>query len=413
MSFLAYGINHRTAPIAIRERIAFNPKGVSNILRAWAEREAVNEAVLLSTCNRTEIYTISEFKQKIQCWLHSQVSRQEVEIASFCYLYEGIDAVRHLMRVASGLDSMVLGEAQILSQVKQAYFLAHETGTIGKQLQHLFPAVFSASKQIRSKTTIGKNPISISYATVQLIKRIFSKINRCQVLLIGAGSIIELIATYLYECGVKKIMIANRTPEKAQLLSEQFNGHAIRITDIPAYLKDVDIVVSATMSQLPILGKGMIESALKYKKRRPLFMADLAVPRDIEPEAGMLEDVYLYNIDDLQSVIAQNLKNREEAAKQAEAMVEMRALNYIRQRQVLNASNIIRDYRKKVEDIRTQEVAKAIDQLQRGQYPPTILNNLSYNLINKIMHVPTVKLRQAAYNEQNEILILAKELFEL
>lgn len=413
MPLLTYGINHHSAPIEVRECIAFDPTRTRQALNDLIQLPAVNEVVLLSTCNRTELYTVTNNAEIVKFWLMNQHALKHQDIATYYYHYEEIDAVRHALRVASGLDSMVLGEPQILGQMKQAFHLACEIGAAGKQLKHLFPAIFSASKQIRYKTEISKNPISMAYATVLLAKRIFTRLDKHQVLLIGAGEMIELIATYLQDCGVHQMIFANRTIEKASHLSEQFNGTPIRIGDIPTHLPSTDIVITATASQLPIIGKGMIESLLKQKKRRPIFMVDLAVPRDIEPEVGELEDVYLYNIDHLQTIIQKNLKNREEAAKQAEAMAEIQANHYIRQLRILDASDMIRAYREQLETLRDKELIKAKTELKKGQDPQSILEFMAHNLINKIMHQPTIKLRQAAYNEQIELLLLAKEFFNL
>lgn len=413
MYLLAYGINHKSAPLYVRERLAFHPEQTPKMLQALISREAVNEAVLLSTCNRTEIYTASNDGSAIKEWLAKEPRLSGQYISSFCYQYQDAEMVRHLMRVASGLDSMVLGEPQIFGQIKQAYSIACDAGTVGNRLGHLFPAVFAASKQVRTQTAIGNNPVSMAYAVVQLARRIFSDLTQCKILLVGAGETIELVSTHLYGQGARQLIIANRTVERAQKLATQFQARAIRIGDVPACLTDIDIVVTATASQLPILGKGTLESALRQRKRRPIFMADLAMPRDIEPEVSELEDIYLYNLDNLQSVISQNLKNREEAARQAETMVEMQTTHYMRQLRVINAGDMIRNFREQVENVRDQELAKALEHFERSQNPQTALASLAHSLTNKIMHQPTVKLREAAYHEQLDLLLLMKDLFDL
>lgn len=413
MYLLAHGINHKSAPLAIREQLTFNPQQTPDVLQQLICREAVNEAVVLSTCNRTEIYTACDHELTIKEWLVNRPHVTDQDISSCYYCYQDIDMVRHLMRVASGLDSMVLGESQILGQIKQAYLLACDIGTVGSRLKHLFPAVFATSKQVRTQTSIGSNPVSIAYAVVQLAKRIFSDLTDCSILLIGAGDTIELVATHLYGQGARQLIIANRTIERARKLSDQFQARAIRIGDIPAYLAKTDIVITATASQLPILGKGTMESVLRQRKRHPIFMADLAVPRDIEPEIGGLENIYLYNLDSLRSVVTQNLKNREQAAKQAEAMVEMQAVHYMRQLSVVNAGDMIRGFRERVENIRDQELAKAWEYFERSDNPQAALASLAHNLTNKIIHQPTVKLRQAAYYGQLDLLLLMKDLFDL
>ncbi len=413
MPIITYGINHKTAPLDVREQMVFDPTHTTQALTDLMSRRAVNEAVLVSTCNRTEIYTTPNHSDTIMQWLRDYHLQSKLDITPFCYYYQGVDAIRHLMRVASGLDSMALGEPEIFGQVKQAYQIASETGAVGKHMQHLFPSVFSACKHIRAESEIGRCPVTLAYATVQLAKRIYSQLSRCRVLLIGAGKTIELIATHLSGQGVKQITFANRTVERAHELADQFEGEAIRIGDIPHCLNNTDIVISATASQLPILGKGLIENVVKSGKRRPLFMADLAVPRDIEPEVAQLEDVYLYNIDDLQSVINDNLKNREQAAQQAEAMVDIHSMNYMRQLRLLSAGDMIHDYRHQLESLKQAELEKAVEQIQRGHDPQAVLHTFSHVLINKIMHGPTLKLREAAHEDNVDMLLLAKDLFEL
>lgn len=407
---LTYGINHKSAPLAVREQLSFAPQYVPEILHHLLHRRAVNEVVLLSTCNRTEVYTTIEHGVVVEDWL---MKRSNDTIHSYCYRYQNEDMVRHVMRVACGLDSMVLGESQILKQMKQAFAFAEETGSVGTQLKKLFPTIFSVSKQVRSQTAIGENPVSIAYAVVQLAKRIFSKINTCKVLLIGAGNTIELVATHLHAQGVRQIIIANRTIAHAQKLADQLKTRPICMSDIPIYLKEVDVIITATASQLPILGKGVIESALHQRKHRPMFIADLAVPRDVEAEVGQLEDIYLYHLDDLRAIIEQNMKSRIDAAAQAEAIIEAHTRHYMRQLRVINAGEMIRNYREQIENFRDQELTKALIRLERTKNPQAALASLAHNLTNKIMHQPTIKLRQAAYNEQLELMLAAKELFDL
>ncbi|WP_259423747.1 glutamyl-tRNA reductase [Coxiella burnetii] len=413
MPLLVCGINHQSAPLTVREKLVFTPERTPLALQSLLAEKAVNEALLLSTCNRTEIYTTVDEAATILRWLSKQPQLSGIDLRSFCYARRDIEMVRHVMRVGSGLDSMVLGEPQILGQMKQAYLLARRIGAVGSELGRLFPAVFAATKRIRSETAIGANPVSIAYTVVQLAKRIFSHLNQCQILLIGAGETIELVFSHLYNQGARHFFIANRTLTRAKQIAEPYHAQAIRLSDIPTYLPKVDIVISATMSQLPLVGKGAVESALRQRKRRPLFMADLALPRDIEPETAQLEDVYLYNIDDLQTLIAQNRQTREAAAKQAEAMVEMQAIHYMRQLQVHKAGDTIRRFRERVEMLRDQELEKALAHFQRTNDPKAVIAHFAHNLTNKILHQPTTKLRQAAYEDQVQLLLSAKELFDL
>lgn len=413
MALITYGINHKTAALSLREQVAFVDSSIPEALQSLKLRHAVNEAVLLSTCNRTEIYADSSEIDAITEWLslHRAI---DVDALNQCrYIHQDAEAIRHMMRVASGLDSMVLGEPQILGQMKQAYSLALEAGLIGPRFQTLFPAIFSTSKQVRSQTQIGAHPVSMAYAIVQLAKRIFSDLTQIKVLLIGAGETIELAIHHLNQCGIKQFIIANRSLNHAQALAKSYEAEFISLSHIPAVLKEVDLLITATSSELPILGKGMLESALKQRRHRPMMMADLAVPRDIEAEVGELEDIYLYNVDDLQGIIAENLNSRAEAAQHAELLINVQANHYLQQIRLLNSSEIIQSYRQHIEKLRDQELAKALKQLKESQEPEVVLASLAHNLSNKIMHKPTLKLREAAYEGNLELLNFSKELLDI
>ncbi len=413
MPILACGINHKTAPIEVRELFAKASQDTKTVLQGLSNTPSLSEAVILSTCNRTEIYTLLENQNNIENWFSDKMSKLALNHETILYSHTGLNAIRHIFRVASGLDSMVLGEPQILGQMKEAFAFAQEAGTVGTQLRRLFPAVFSVSKHIRRETDISKNPVSFAYATVQLAKQIFAQLNSCRILLVGAGEMIELVALHLQGQGVHQFTIANRTIEKSSTLAEQLLGKAIRIGEIPHYLSQTDIVISATSSQLPIIGKGMLETVLKNRKRKPMFMVDLAMPRDIEPEIAALEDIYLYNIDDLQNITAQNLKNRQEAAAQAEAIIDIQARHYIQKLQILNAGDMIRHFRSRMESMRDQEVEKAIQKLRQGLDKDLVLASLARNLTNKFMHQPTIKLREAAYNDDVNLILFAKEILNI
>ena len=408
MALITYGINHKTAALDLREQVAFVETRLPEALQSLRSQHAVNEAVLLSTCNRTEIYTDSAHIDAISDWLSTQCQVDIETLHQHRYLHHEAEAIRHMMRVASGLDSMVLGEPQILGQMKQAYALAFEAGLVGPRFQTLFPAIFNTSKQVRSQTQIGAHPISMAYAIVQLAKRIFSNLANSKVLLIGAGETIELAAHHLQHCGIQQLIIANRSAVNATRLAKLVNAESISLAEIPAHLKDVDLVITATASELPILGKGMVESALKLRKHRPIMMADLAVPRDIESEVGELEDVYLYNVDDLQGIIAENLSSRHDAAKHAELLINVQANHYLQQLRLLNSSELIRNYREHIAGMRDQELTKALKQL-KDQSPEVVLAALAHNLSNKIMHKPTLKLRDAAYEGNLELLNCLKD----
>lgn len=410
MSLLTFGINHKSAPIMIRERLAFSNDAAAAIaLKKLRQDLDLSEAVILSTCNRTEIYTIGHEPTLIQQWLSHHQQLDDIDISPYCYHHKGLTAVRHLMRVASGLDSMVVGESQILAQIKNAFKLALDVGTAGSHMQQLFPAIFSTSKHIRSTTNIGRCPVSVAYVIAKLCQERFQSLSTCNVLLVGSGTTIELVATHLNDCSINKMIIANRTLERAHELADEFDATAIRIGEIPNHLGDVDIVITATASQLPILGKGLFERIASGNR---IVVIDLAVPRDVEPEVATLPNIELYNIDDLRAVINDNMQNRLSAAEQAESMIEMYAAHYMRQLRIHQAGDIIRHYRALMIQQRDRELDKAMAALKAGKNPQAVLKNYARNFVNKAMHNPTIKLRQAAADGNLKLLALAKELFK-
>jgi glutamyl-tRNA reductase len=411
MPLFSCGINHQSAPIDVRERLAFDATQTRRALADLCRLEA-DEAVVVSTCHRTEIYIAGQHRQALQSWLrqHSQAANTPLE--PHVYWHEEEATVRHLLRVCSGLDSMVLGEPQIFGQMKSAYRLACDAGAAGPHFQQLFPAVFAASKTIRQETQIGAHPVSMAYAVVQLAKRIFKQPAHCCVLLIGVNELIELTLTHFLKQGVHRFIIANRTLARAQQLAQQSGGVGVSLSDIPDALAQADIVVSATASPLPIIGKGLMETTLKaQKRRRPILMVDLAVPRDIEPETSQLTDIYLYNIDDLQAIIDAHLKNRRAAAKQAEALVELQTEHYLRRQRIADFGDVITQFRERAEQQRDQALQKALMALDQGRDPQIVAHQLAHQLTNKILHQPTLKLRQLAGGQQAGLLSLAKQLF--
>lgn len=414
MTLLAFGINHTTAPLAIRERVAFAPDVMAEVLKDARKQIGAHEAAILSTCNRTEIYLASNLQaDAILTWLesHSAISRQDLQQCH--YLFRGDEALRHMMKVAGGLDSLVLGEPQILGQMKSAYAMAREAGTVGASLHAAFQQVFAVAKQVRSQTAIGENPVSVAYTAVTLAQQIFSDLKQDTALLIGAGETIELVAQHLSEQGIDHIIVANRTLERARQLAGRYGGEAILLPDIPRYLHRADIVISSTASPLPLLGKGAVESALKVRKHKPMFMLDIAVPRDIETEVGDLPDVYLYTVDDLQAVIDQNRKSREEAARHALAIIERGVESFRREQRALDAVDTIRAYRNKAEQLRDQELKKALNQLRAGADPDRVVHQLARNLTNKLLHAPTSALREASAKGEYDTLRLAHDLFAI
>ena len=415
MAFLALGINHKTASVAVRERVAFTPEQLVEALQQLCTLTSSREAAILSTCNRSELYIEQETLEVEQVlrWLADYHQLSLDELRACAYVHEDDGAVRHMMRVASGLDSMVLGEPQIFGQLKSAYAVAREAGTIGPLLGRLFQAAFSTAKQVRTDTAIGENPVSVAFAAVSLAKQIFSDLHRSQALLIGAGETISLVARHLHDQGVKRIVVANRTLERASQLAEQFGAHAVLLSEIPDELVNSDIVISSTASQLPILGKGAVERALKLRKHKPIFMVDIAVPRDIEPEVGELDDIYLYSVDDLHEVIEENLKSRQGAAQLAEDMVLGGAGDFMLRLRELAAVDVLKSYRQQAERLRDDELAKAQRMLVNGSAAEDVLLQLARGLTNKLLHAPSVQLKKMSAAGRLDALAMAQELFAL
>ncbi|MEJ2140958.1 MAG: glutamyl-tRNA reductase [Gammaproteobacteria bacterium] len=415
MTLLAFGINHKTAPVEIREKVAFAPEKLSDALQQLTHTANIHEAAIVSTCNRTELYcgVDSGDANIITEWFSHYHHLSSKDVAPYIYTHTDNAAVQHILRVASGLDSLVLGEPQILGQIKDAYAAASEAGTIGRQLNRLFQHTFSVAKQVRTDTAIGASPVSVAFAAVNLAKQIFSDLGEHTALLIGAGDTIELVARHLHEQQVKKIVVANRTIERAQTLAEQFDGEAIALSDIPERLVEADIIISSTASQLPILGKGAVERALKSRKHRPMFMVDIAVPRDIEPEVSSLGDVYLYTVDDLQEVIEEGRQSREQAAEQAEEIIEQQVEHFMGWLRSLDAVDTICAVRQQAEDIKDDVLILAQRQLVAGKDPEQVMNELARTLTNKLVHEPCVQINRAAYDGREDVLDTARELFSL
>lgn len=413
MSLLTFGINHKTAPVEIRERVAFPPEQVSDALRELVGRPAVNEAAILSTCNRTELYcqVESDNSKPVEQWFRDYHQLRDDQLSPYSYSLPDQTAVRHMLRVASGLDSLVLGEPQILGQMKAAYSAAKQAGTMRSLLDRLFQHTFTVAKQVRTDTAIGNSPVSVAFAAVSLAKQIFADLSGQTALLIGAGETIELAARHLRESGIGRIIIANRTLERAHTLATEVNGYAINLEDIPGHLAEADVLISSTGSTLPILGKGSVESALKQRKRRPMFMVDIAVPRDIEPEVGSLPDVYLYTVDDLDEVIQENLKSRQDAAHQAEEIIDTQVTHFMGWLRSLDSVDTIRGYREHGEALRNEELQRAQRLLAAGKDPQDVLNQLARGLTNKLLHSPCANLRQAGFEGRTDLLKAARELY--
>ncbi|OAI06106.1 glutamyl-tRNA reductase [Methylomonas methanica] len=415
MTLLAVGINYNTAPVAIRERLAFPTEMLDNTLKnLWNLRE-ISEAAILSTCNRTEFYyqADSDNQSSLVNWIADTKQIKPADFTPYLYSYKDSQSIRHMFRVACGLDSMILGEPQILGQMKTAYHAASQAGTLGRNLSKLFQHTFSAAKKVRTDTAIGSSPVSVAFAAVQLAQQIFDKLSEQTALLIGAGETIELTARHLYQHGIGRIIIANRTYDKAHALAMQFNGYAINLAELPNHLAEADIVVSSTASQLPILGKGRVESAIKIRKHKPMFMVDLAVPRDIEVEVAQLRDVYLYTVDDLQNTVNQNMDSRRRAAEQAEEIIDTQVEHFMAWLRSQGAQETIRDFRTQAEQTRDEALQRALAQLNSGAAADEVLQRLAHTLTNKLIHTPCAQLREAGANERHDLIAASREIFKL
>ena len=412
---LTLGLNHNTAPLEIREKVVFAPDRITNSLQSLTNLSSVEEAAILSTCNRTEIYCdlTHQHPEDLIAWLAEQHNLNHQDIKSYLYTHSDMHSIKHMSRVACGLDSMILGEPQILGQMKSAYQQANEAGTLGKYLGKLFQHTFQVAKKVRTDTAIGSSPVSVAFAGVKLAQQIFSDLHAQTALLIGAGETIELTAQHLKELNIGRVVIANRTLEKAHAIASRCNGYAIEIKDIPEHLAEADIVFSSTASQLPILGKGSVETAIKKRKHKPMFMVDLAVPHDIEKEVGELSDVYLYSVDDLKNVIDEGLQNRREAAEQAEDIINTQVSSFQTWVRSQGASEIIQQLRHQSEQSRDTALNKALQSLQNGTNPEDVLKRLANDLTNKLLHEPSSSIKQASADSNIQLLQAAKQLFKL
>jgi glutamyl-tRNA reductase len=418
MSIVAVGINHKTAPVAVREKISFNPDNLSVALSELLGNVECREAAILSTCNRTELYLVQEgdvsvTQEKVVRWLEKHHNVPASIITPSLYWHTDQQAVNHMMRVACGLDSLVLGEPQILGQMKQAYSQAKAAGSMSLVMDRLFQRTFGAAKQVRTETEIGANAVSVAFASVNLAKHIFASLENVKVLLVGAGETIELVAKHLYENKVGKITVANRTIARAEAMAGAIGADVITLAQIPDKMADADIVISSTGSTLPIIGKGMVEHALGKRKHRPIFMVDLAVPRDIEEQVGELEDVFLYTVDDLQSIIAKNLVNRQKEAIQAESIVSTQSDVFMSWLRGLNTQDTIIGFRKQCLDERDLLLEKALLQLKGNKSPEAVIAELATKLTNKFMHAPTSAIQSAAQGGELDKLVYLRDIYSI
>jgi glutamyl-tRNA reductase len=426
MQLLAVGLNHNTAPVALRERLAFDPEHLGSAVvaaRAWFARgngdsgsngSGVDEAAILSTCNRTELYAASHVPEPLDAGAHFLADYHKLnyaELRPHLYMLPQHEAVRHTFRVASGLDSMVLGETQILGQIKDAIRTADEAGGLGTYLHQLFQRSFSVAKEVRSSTEIGAHSVSMAAAAVRLSQRIFDKLTQQHVLFIGAGEMIELCATHFAAQNPASITIANRTMERGEELAHRFNAQAIRLADLPEKLSRYDIVISCTASSLPLIGLGLVERAVKARRHKPMFMVDLAVPRDIEPEVARLNDVFLYTVDDLGKVVQTSMESRQAAVAQAESIIETRVQSYMSWVDGRAVVPLIQDLQESGEQLRLLELERAHKMLARGADIDTVLDALSKGLTAKFLHGPQQALHRAQGDERTQLASLLPQLF--
>jgi glutamyl-tRNA reductase len=402
MGLYALGLNHQTAPLAVRERVVFHVERLRDAL-VELKRSLAREAAILSTCNRTELYVAGDEPEALARWLAQYHHLQPEGLQQYLYTLPSEQAVRHAFRVASGLDSMVLGEPQILGQMKEAARAAQSAGTLGTVLHKLFQRSFAVAKEVRTTTRIGASSVSMASAAVKLAARLFPSLKDQRVLFIGAGEMIELCATHFAAQAPARLTVANRTLERAERLAHRFNGHAIELRTLAEHLHEHDVIVTCTASSLPILGKGLVERALRARRRRPIFMVDLGVPRDIEQEAGELDDVFLYTVDDLADIVSSNLDARRSAVEQAEAIIDTQVGQFMHWMQVRSSVPLIRSLRERAEEARLHELERARRLLARGEDPARVLDALSHGLANKLLHPPTQALNEASDDERQAL----------
>ena len=411
MQLFTFGLNHQTAPLDVRERVVFHAESLVQALRDLVGRRRVKEAAIISTCNRTEVYCSADEPDSAITWLADYHSIRPQQLEPYLYHHPQERAVKHAFRVASGLDSMVLGEPQILGQFKQAVRSAEAAGTLGLVLNKLFQHTFSVAKTVRSETEIGASTVSMASAAVRLAERIYPSIAGQNVLFVGAGEMIELCAAHFAAHHPRHLTFANRTEARGQHLAERFLGRAISLNDVPAQLPLHDIVVSSTASTLPLIGKGLVESALKARKHRPMLMFDLAVPRDIEAEVADLDDVFLYSIDELGRIAREGLDVRQSAVAQAEVIIENHVIDFMHWLGTREFVPAIRAMRDAAERSRRHEVERAQRRLARGEDPQRVMDELSRALTNKLLHAPTHALNHAAEEDREALAATLARLY--
>jgi glutamyl-tRNA reductase len=419
MSFVVIGINHRTAPVDIREKVVFAGEELPEALRELVRVPGVQESIIVSTCNRTELYCSTSINppetaaQQLTRWLEQwhDLAAHNLDLQQSLYRLQGSEAIEHLFAVACGLDSLVLGEPQILGQLKDAYRAAHDQGTTGPYLNRLLQTAFSVAKRVRTNTRIGANAVSVASAAVAMARTVFERFEEHTALLVGAGETIALAARHLHANGIQRMIIANRSLDRAQALASEFNGFAITLDALPTHLAEADIVISSTASPTAVITRDHVRAALRTRRRKPMFMVDIAVPRDIEPEVADLEDIYLFTIDDLQNVVNENLESRRQAARDAGQMLAREIERFERELKMLDAVPTIRQLREDAEITRVQTLDQARRMLAAGRDTKEVLEFLATTLTNRLMHAPSQRLREAAERGDVDVIKAAQALF--
>lgn len=419
MPFIVVGINHRTAPVELREKVVFAEPDMPAALNELRQLHQVRESLIVSTCNRTELYCHIDSEQPsttgatITHWLAHWHKLNASDIHECVYQHFDSTAVRHAFAVASGMDSMMLGEAQILGQLKDAYRVAQESQSAGSYLHRLFQAAFSAAKRVRTETRIGANAVSVASAAVNMAKTVFETLETRTALLVGAGETIALAARHLHANGVRRMIICNRTLERAQILANEFNGYAVSLDKLESHLPEADIVISSTASPMPLISHDVVKQALKIRKHKPMFMVDIAVPRDIDPDVAKLSDVYLFTIDHLQSLVNENIAARQQAAVSAEQLLHEEVQLFEQHLRTLDAVPTIRQLRDEAETFKTQTIEQAQRMLNNGRPANEVLSFLADTLTHRLIHAPSQRLRQAGEQGETDLIRAAQELFAL
>lgn len=416
MSISLWGISHKTAPVSLRERLVVPEGKLPDLIQQLKETSQTEEVFLLSTCNRTEVCLLctkgTVAKEDVLLnWFSQWSGASKTELAPVLYQKNTSDVLPHVISVAAGLDSLVMGEPQIFGQMKEAYARMRQLGALDKNLENYFQFVFKAAKRVRRETDIGINSVSVASSAVMLSKQLFNNLSELNCLLVGAGEMIQLVAKHLSTHGFGQLKIANRSINNAREIAEQYDGYALSIDEVPIALETSDIVISCTAASVPIIGKGSVEKALKKRKHRPILMIDLAVPRDIEPSVERLDDIYLYTVDDLEKVVEQNVQGREAAAQKARGIIAEEIALYSQQQKIRNNADDISSYRERMELLRQTELDKARQELEKGADPLDVFDTMSRNFANKVMHSPTIQMRKlASQGDQDKLALLRRTL---